>query len=299
MTTDGPVSWVTGNLTIGQPGNYSITVHVVDALVESAAATTTVYVGTGAAPLVSLSVLTPTPFSGGTVAFAASVTQGTGPYGYSWVFGDGTTALDAGPLPLHSYDHSGETTVSVSVTDNSTGATTTVDRTFVIYALPMVSIVASTGGSGGLSFAFQAIVTGGSGPATVNWSFGDGATSTGPNASHAYSQAGTYSVHVSATDPTGLKATSSVMVYAGLAKSTVPFLGGGTGVALLIGVVVLAVLLAVTTLYYHGRYRRVQVLEGERVAEKMYGGEARPAPPELPEPRQAEPEESDGPDTPS
>jgi len=256
-------------------------------------------VGTGAAPLVALSVLTPTPYEGGSVAFAASVTEGTGPYEYSWNFGDGTNATDAGPLPTHTYATPGETTASVSVTDNSTGATTTVDRTFLIYALPTVSIVTSTGGSGGLSFDFQAVVSGGSGPSTVNWSFGDGLTATGPNASHTYAQSGSYTVHAKVTDPTGLTSSSSVTVYAGVGKSSVPFLGGADGIAILAIVLVLAVLLAASTLYYCGRYRRVQLLEGERSAEPMYGEETRPPPPELPSPGSAPSEESsDGPDGP-
>ncbi|MGZ4827933.1 MAG: PKD domain-containing protein, partial [Terriglobales bacterium] len=42
---------------------------------------------------------------------------------------------------------------------------------------------------------------------TINW--GDGATSSGPTASHAYSQAGNYTVSATVTDNYGLSATTT------------------------------------------------------------------------------------------
>ena len=42
-----------------------------------------------------------------------------------------------------------------------------------------------------------------SGPATIEWSFGDGATSLGASTSHAYAAPGTYQVSVTATDAVG------------------------------------------------------------------------------------------------
>ena len=52
---------------------------------------------------------------------------------------------------------------------------------------------------------------------TYNWWFGDGATATGPTASHAYSAPGTYAVTLQVTDPTGQErtVTKSIVVAAG------------------------------------------------------------------------------------
>ena len=46
-----------------------------------------------------------------------------------------------------------------------------------------------------------------SGPATIEWAFGDGATSTGASTSHAYAAAGTYQVMITATDRVGNTST--------------------------------------------------------------------------------------------
>jgi PKD repeat protein len=63
--------------------------------------------------------------------FAASVTGGTSPYTYEWIFGDGTTSSEV--RPSHTYDAVGEYTVTVTVTDNndnskSDSATVTVEE---------------------------------------------------------------------------------------------------------------------------------------------------------------------------
>jgi PKD repeat protein len=286
VTTIGGESWVNGSYNFARPGLYALTVHVVDALLESDAATVDVYVGPGEAPLVSVGVLTPTPYAGRPVDLEATVTQGTGPYLFSWSFGDGAVATDAGAMEVHTYASAGTTTVAVTVTDNATDASSVTYRTFTVYADPSVAIVASTGGSGGLSFDFRALVDGGSGPSVIAWTFGDGSTATGANASHVYANPGTYTVNVTATDPTGLKATSSLSVYAGVPKASTPFLGGPGGVDLLAVAIVLIVLLAGTAGYFFLRSRRAQAIEVERTAEPMYGTEVRPSPPELPPPQE-------------
>jgi len=63
--------------------------------------------------------------------FAASVTGGTSPYTYEWIFGDGATSSEA--RPSHTYDRVGEYTVTVTVTDSndnskSDSATVTVEE---------------------------------------------------------------------------------------------------------------------------------------------------------------------------
>jgi 6-phosphogluconolactonase (cycloisomerase 2 family) len=57
------------------------------------------------------------------VTFDASGSSDSGDVGgsvarYDWDFGDGTTAVDAGPTPTHTYHQTGPVTVRVTVTDN-------------------------------------------------------------------------------------------------------------------------------------------------------------------------------------
>ncbi|MDX3608214.1 MULTISPECIES: PQQ-dependent sugar dehydrogenase [Streptomyces] len=59
------------------------------------------------------------------------------------------------------------------------------------------------------------------GSLTYAWDFGDGATSTEPNPSHAYTTAGTFHPTLTVTDPEGLTGTASLVVTAGNTAPTV------------------------------------------------------------------------------
>ncbi len=68
---------------------------------------------------------------------------------------------------------------------------------------------------------------------TYAWDFGDGQTATGPNATHTFTQAGTYNVRLTATDTTGRAGTSTVVIEAGntrpVVELTTPVQGGVFG----------------------------------------------------------------------
>jgi PKD repeat protein len=82
------------------------------------------------------------------------------------------------------------------------------------------------------------------------WTFGDGATAAGKDASHAYTAAGRFTVTLSVSDPEGEKGTATVTVDITAAKTAEPpkagtgwaLVGGGVAAALAV-VVVVAVLL--------------------------------------------------------
>ena len=65
------------------------------------------------------------------------------------------------------------------------------------------------------SVTFTGSVTGGTGPYTYSWSFGDGTTATGATATHTYSKAGSYMVTMKATDSTGKATTTTQQVSVG------------------------------------------------------------------------------------
>jgi hypothetical protein len=278
VNTVGMTSYVNATFTFPHPGLDPVTVHVIDSLDDGAANTTTVFVGVGLGPLVTLGEGTPTAYTGLSVTFQATVTDGIGPYQFAWAFGDGATATGSRPTASHAYSEAGLVRASVTVTDNGTGGSTSADRVFLVFSLPTVSISASAAGSGGLSFSFQAVVAGGSGPSMVAWRFGDGATGAGAAANHTYGASGLYTVNVTSTDPAGTKASAEITVFAGSAKSSVPFLGGSFGVDLLVLALALVVVLAVATVYLALQYRRVRVLVGEPVKEPMYGDDRPPRP---------------------
>src|SRR4029077_16145216 len=64
----------------------------------------------------------------------------------------------------------------------------------------------------GQSTTFTASAAGGISPYTFNWSFGDGATTTGNPASHSYSTSGTFTVQLTARDSVGASASTAQSV---------------------------------------------------------------------------------------
>jgi hypothetical protein len=61
-----------------------------------------------------------TPFSGRSVSFRTTISGGTGPYSYSWLFGDGRSSTDA--APTHLYGAYGTYGVNVWVNDSGGGS---------------------------------------------------------------------------------------------------------------------------------------------------------------------------------
>jgi len=62
---------------------------------------------------------TPNFFSGRSVAFGATISGGTAPYSYEWIFGDGSSSSAASPT--HLYHASGTFAVAVWVNDSGHG----------------------------------------------------------------------------------------------------------------------------------------------------------------------------------
>jgi PKD repeat protein len=152
-----------------------------------------------------------------TVNFTSSVAGGTGPYAYSWDFGDhGTSTL---PDPTHTFASPGGYTVSLTVRDS---ANATVTRTVSILAtstnpgVVSVSVVANeTRGAVPFTPTFSAKPTGGYAPYNVSWDFGDGsAAAYGLNVTHTFATAGNFTVTATAKDYRGMTNSSHVVVEA-------------------------------------------------------------------------------------
>ncbi len=121
--------------------------------------------------------------------------------GFEWDFGDGNTSTNVNPANI--YSNAGNYTVTLTAI--GTGGTNTLALTNYIvvtnYPAPLASFVAdSTNGLAPLTVTFANV----SQHATeFTWDFGDGNTSTNANPANTYTNAGTYSVSLTAAGAGG------------------------------------------------------------------------------------------------
>ena len=118
-----------------------------------------------------------------------------------WDFGDGNTSTLADPV--HAYAASGTYTVSLTVTGPGGTDTHVCTDCIFIQELPPVADLAAqpVGGIYDMSIGFTDLSTG-----VIDswlWQFGDGATSTEQNPTHAYASSGSYDVTLTVTGPGG------------------------------------------------------------------------------------------------
>src|SRR5947208_3107979 len=144
------------------------------------------------------------------ITFTGSASGGTAPYGFSWAFGDGGSS-SANPA-AHSYSSTGSFTVTLTVRD-ANGATATSSQTVPVASAPSVSFNYSpTTPEAGSPATFTSTTTGGVGPFTMIWFFGDGGTSNANPTTHTYATSGSFTANVTATDANGVKAISAKSV---------------------------------------------------------------------------------------
>jgi len=152
----------------------------------------------------------------GTLLGTATSTDSFGQYSILW---DSThTANGAHSIVVFSTD-SAEGDTCQYLTFSNAGT-----FTLVPYVAPSVTVnVTPTQGNKPLPVTFTATVTGGVGPFTYAWAFGDSATANTNPVTHIYAAAGTYTWHLTVTDSRGTaaSATGTVKVYTPPVLSTV------------------------------------------------------------------------------
>lgn len=140
---------------------------------------------------------------------------------YAWDFGDGTSG--SGVTASHTYSGTGTRMVTLTVTDNRGGATSTSQQVSVL-APNQLPTAAFTWSAQALQLSFDA--SGSADPdgtiASYNWDFGDGTTGSGVAPQHTYTSAGDYTVKLVVADNRGGTATVSKTVTASVRVNAKP-----------------------------------------------------------------------------
>lgn len=129
--------------------------------------------------------------------------------GWNWDFGDGNTSNLQNPS--HTYSSNGSFNATLIVT-SANGCNDTTSVPLIVYDMPTVQLSSNSVCEGNpVSFTNGSYI--GSGQITSYlWDFGDGAVSTDENPVHQYTNAGTYTVSLSATSDNNCTATATIQV---------------------------------------------------------------------------------------
>jgi len=140
-----------------------------------------------------------------------------------WDFGDGNTS--SRQHPSHTYARPGNYTVMLTVTD-SQNASSTHETTITVSNTPPEARFTMSPSEAAIDETVQftdGSTDGNGAVVSWNWTFGDGATSSQQNPSHAYSTAGTYTVTLQVTDDDGATDTTSLEIKVSGTRPTAAF----------------------------------------------------------------------------
>ena len=157
---------------------------------------------------VALSLSPTVPIQGQPVSFTGATTGDV--RFWLWDFGDGWTSTRQNEV--HTYRKSGFYKVSLTAT-GPTGTKKTL-RTFAVMPETLAASFVFSPTSPGIGQTVSFADTTPGDPTAWAWDFGDGATSTSKNPTHAYAKAGSYAVTLSATASSGMKRASRSLTVA-------------------------------------------------------------------------------------
>lgn len=210
------------NCTYSIAGTYDVVVTATDhemQVVNSAPATVTV----NPTLLLTATVLPTTGAAPLSVTFTASTSGGTSPIAWLWTFGDGSSSTSASGT--HTYASAGNFSVNVTATD---ATSVTAKQSFSVTVSPAAiapltaQVVATpSSGSAPLNVSFSGSASGGTAPYAYAWTFGGGASASGPSVHHVFTAAGTYTATLTVTDALGNTTTATADVAVGPALSAV------------------------------------------------------------------------------
>ena len=190
-------------------GTYTVSLTVTDSDGLTGTATRQVAVS-NVPPAAAFTYSPAAPTTADTVQFTSACTDSDGTIAaYAWTFGDGGTAT--GQNPTHRYPDNGTYTVTLTATDDD-GATASVTHSVAVAnRAPTASFTfAPASPAPNQAVAFTDTSTDPDGTVVAwQWTFGDGASSSVRNPSHAYAAPGTYQVGLRVTDNDGSTGTTT------------------------------------------------------------------------------------------
>src|SRR5215212_7234514 len=219
--------------TFNEAGNYTVTLTATDSTGETATDTLAITVAEpveeppATEPLtaeISSNDTATDDFAPATFSFAANASGGTGPYAITWNFGD-NSAVSHQQSVVHKFVNPGNYTVTLTVTDSEDQTAT--DTLAITVAEPVEEPPATEPLTAEISsnytatddhvapatFSFAANVSGGTGPSTVSWNFGDDSEeSDEESVVHTFNEAGNYTVTLTVTDSEDQTATDTLAI---------------------------------------------------------------------------------------
>jgi PKD repeat protein len=193
-------------------GIYSVTLTITNAY-GTDSETKAEYIKVGKGPVADFGA---TPQSGNlplTVTFQ-DMSAGN-PTTWSWTFGDGGTSTDWNPS--HTYTKAGTYGVTLTVT-NAFGSSSKIKAGYITAGMPPTADFTSGARSGPIPLTVKFTDASTGRPTSWSWDFGDGTTSTQQNPSHTYTNAGAYTVTLTAKNAYGADSeTKAGFVTAGAA----------------------------------------------------------------------------------
>jgi PKD repeat protein len=220
-TTNSTVSYST-------PGTYRLAANITDAVGKSEMGSVNITANPGPSSSGLRSSLNATDV-GVPVTFSFTPIAGTPPYTYAWEFGvPGGSATGPSPSANFTYPTPGGYRITAWAND-SVGASTTASMNLVVSPLPNVSIgVGPSPADAAAPVHFVANSSGGTGPFSASWSFGDGSTSSSLAPSHTFASPGNYTVSLQWTDSAGQSAFANSSLQVGPAVAVVLYVSNIT-----------------------------------------------------------------------
>ena len=173
------------------PGYYNVTLSVTNAQGCVTTVTVTAYIHVYNHPSPNFSASATYFCSVPGVAVFTNYTSGTGPFTYTWSFGDGATSTVISPS--HTYTATGSYTVKLYVVDGN-GCTDSIIRPAYITIGGITA--AFTYPTPVCIYSLVTFMNTSSAHISSLWTYGDGTSSSSDTGSHAYSAAGTYNIRL-------------------------------------------------------------------------------------------------------